>query len=226
MGARREIDIDGDLDQHLKHRDVLQDMWYLANLQQHGGVAQVRAEHLDVEGDDRERLQNGLQILPLYQRRPAVRPAVQRWQDVLDVGQHDVLHDVAGGEVLAQPLLVLRAVEQAVVDGRQEALHDDIGSRVALLVLADTLAEGVHHVELDDSPDQPVDVAVEQRRELRDLLALQVLARRLHHRQEYRVGRRELHEAAAGGLLHLEGCLAAGQEEGDEAHRAGNVVVG
>lgn len=96
--------------------------------------------NVDVEGHHHKGLQSSLQVLPLDERRPTLRRhvfihsdacrrvVVEGRQDVVDVWDHDVLHNRAlGRQVLPQSsldknaappqlLLVLRAIEQAVVD--------------------------------------------------------------------------------------------------------------
>mmetsp|Transcript_40622 Transcript_40622/g.91634 ORF Transcript_40622/g.91634 Transcript_40622/m.91634 type:complete len:462 (+) Transcript_40622:92-1477(+) len=103
-----ELDVDSQLDQQLKHGDVLQEVGDLANLQDHVVVPKLGPEDVDVEGHNHEGLQSRFQVLPLDHLGPACRGVVQRGEDVEDVWDHDVLHDGAvNGKVLPQLLLVL-----------------------------------------------------------------------------------------------------------------------
>mmetsp|Transcript_43279 Transcript_43279/g.114471 ORF Transcript_43279/g.114471 Transcript_43279/m.114471 type:complete len:219 (+) Transcript_43279:1450-2106(+) len=110
------------------------------------------------------------------------------------------------------------------MDRGEEVLDDGVRAGVAHLVLADAPSERLYNVELDDSLDQPVDVAVQHRRELCDRLALPVFAC-LVDVHEHRVRSRQLHQAAGRRPLHLERRVLAPQDEGDEADGARDVVV-
>mmetsp|Transcript_82957 Transcript_82957/g.231424 ORF Transcript_82957/g.231424 Transcript_82957/m.231424 type:complete len:203 (-) Transcript_82957:457-1065(-) len=144
----------------------------------------------------------------------------------MDVWDHDVLDNRAlRRQVLTELLLILGAIQEAIVYRRQEVLHDDIRASVVHLVLADAAPETFDEIELDDALDEPVHVAVQHGGEFGDLLVLEVFAAFLVRLQENRVGRRQLHEASAGGVLHQEGSLLAPQDEGNQANSAWDIVV-
>mmetsp|Transcript_54540 Transcript_54540/g.137692 ORF Transcript_54540/g.137692 Transcript_54540/m.137692 type:complete len:291 (+) Transcript_54540:893-1765(+) len=106
-----EINVDGNFDEQLNHRDVRQAVGNITNSGQHIAVAQLWPEDVNVEGDHCESLKHRLEVLPFDVRGAASRIVIECGEDVVHIRNHDVLHDGAlRGQVLPELFLILRAI--------------------------------------------------------------------------------------------------------------------